>query len=373
MVGLKKILIVGGGIAGMSCAIQLAKGGFHIDLIDLDPQWRVYGAGITITGPTLRALKELGVVEEVISAGGSYRGARSRTDSGMVIEEMTMPGLAKDIPYGGGIMRPALHDILARRIKLAGVIVRLGSTVDFLEDLGSSVNVVFSDGTEGRYDLVVGADGISSRTRRLIFPDAPEPKFTGQGAWRTLAPRPPGLDMIEIYLGNPIKAGITPVSADGVYMFTLSPEAENDNIQQEEQVARLRNILANFGGLIGDIRDRLGPESVIVYRPLKTIFMPAPWYKGRVVLIGDAVHAMTPHLASGAGCAIEDAIVLAHELQAVDNLEAALAFFMTRRFERCRDIFETSIKIGEMELAGASGETLSHIYGEANKRLVIPI
>ena len=285
MVDVGKVLVVGGGICGMSCAIQLANSGLQIDLIDLDPQWRVYGAGITITGPTFRALKEIGLIGEVIEKGFACDGAKTRTRDGALIAEVNMPGLAAGIPYGGGIMRPVLHEILARATKGAGVAVRLGLTIDHVADLGSSVDVVFSDGTADSYGLVVGADGINSKMRQLLFPDAPEPHFTGQGAWRVLAPRPPAVDMIETFLSPGIKAGVTPISDKQLYMFALSPETE-DVIPPEDQAGRLKEVLEGFGGLIGDIRDHLGPESSIVYRPLKTVMMPAPWYRGRVVLVG---------------------------------------------------------------------------------------
>ena len=372
MVDVGKVLVVGGGICGMSCAIQLANSGLQIDLIDLDPQWRVYGAGITITGPTFRALKEIGLIGEVIEKGFACDGAKTRTRDGALIAEVNMPGLAAGIPYGGGIMRPVLHEILARATKGAGVAVRLGLTIDHVADLGSSVDVVFSDGTADSYGLVVGADGINSKMRQLLFPDAPEPHFTGQGAWRVLAPRPPAVDMIETFLSPGIKAGVTPISDKQLYMFALSPETE-DVIPPEDQAGRLKEVLEGFGGLIGDIRDHLGPESSIVYRPLKTVMMPAPWYRGRVVLVGDAVHATTPHLASGAGCAVEDAVVLAMELQARDRVEAALAAFMERRFERCHQIVKRSVDLGRMELAGAPGEEQARAYSEANDLLVMPI
>jgi len=84
---------------------------------------------------------------------------------------------------------------------------------------------------------------------------------------------------------------------------TLSPERGDDHLTPERQISRLREVLEGFGGLIGQIRDTLGPSSQIVYRPLETLLLAKPWHKGHIVLIGDAVHAATPQLASGAGAA----------------------------------------------------------------------
>jgi 2-polyprenyl-6-methoxyphenol hydroxylase-like FAD-dependent oxidoreductase len=368
-----KVLIVGGGIAGMCSAIELAKLDADVTLIDLDPNWRVYGTGITITGPTYRAFREIGLMEEVIAKGFACRGARTRTHEGVLLAEVVEMGLAPGIPYGGGILRPLLHNILSDRVRQADVKVKLGVTVDVLQTHGDEVDVVMSDGTSAHYDLVIGADGINSKTRALLLPDAPTPRFTGQGAWRMTAPRPADLDMIEMYLGQSVKTGVTPVSQDECYMFVLTRDAGGEIIEPAEQPDRLRQALVGFGGLIGEIRDTLGPDSPIVYRPLQVVLVDKPWHRGRVALIGDAVHSTTPHLASGAGCAVEDAVVLAQELKTRSSIGEALDAFSARRFERCRDIVESSIQLGEMELAGAPGEEQGRLYAEATGRLAAEI
>jgi 2-polyprenyl-6-methoxyphenol hydroxylase-like FAD-dependent oxidoreductase len=367
------VLVVGGGIAGMACAIELAKLDVAVTLIDLDPNWRVYGAGITITGPTFRAFREIGIMDEVIAQGFACRGARTRLADGTLLGEVVEIGLEPGIPYGGGILRPLLHRILADRVRAAGVTVRLGVTIDDVRPGDHDVEVTLGDGATARFDLVVGADGINSRTRALLFPDMAAPRFTGQGAWRVLAPRPPELDMIEMFLGHGIKAGVTPVSERELYMFVLTPETDGEIIAQAEQPARLRHALAGFGGAIGTIRDSLGPDSPIVYRPLQALLVPKPWHRGRVLLVGDAAHSTTPHLASGAGCAVEDGVVLAQELKLRSSVEDVLDAFAARRFERCRDVVETSVKLGEMEQTGAPGEEQGRVYAEANMRLAAAI
>jgi 2-polyprenyl-6-methoxyphenol hydroxylase-like FAD-dependent oxidoreductase len=370
---MKKILIVGGGIGGMCCAVQLAKAGLDVTLVDIDPNWRVYGTGITITGPTFRALREIGVMEQVIARGFPGRGSRARTQSGILFKEVISVGLEPGVPDGGGILRPALHQILSDKTVAMGVRVRLGLTVERMSSNPREAVVGFSDQSEEHFDLVIGADGINSKVRSLVFPDTPAPRFTGQGAWRVLAPRPPEVDMIEMYLGGTVKAGVTPVSQNQLYMFTLSRETAGAFIAPAAQPGRLREVLAGFGGLIGEIRDSLSAESPIVYRPLHIVLLPPPWHRGRVVLVGDAVHATTPHLASGAGCAVEDALVLAQEITRHAVLEDALVAYTHRRFERCRDVVETSAKLGEMELAGAAGELQARVYSEAMMRLTAPI
>ncbi len=112
----------------------------------------------------------------------------------------------------------------------------------------------------------------------------------------------------------------------------------------------LRERLAGFGGLIGELREQIQDSAEVVYKPLEAVFVNEPWYRGRVLLIGDAAHATTPHLGQGAGMAIEDAVVLAEELMAGGSLEEQLQRFMGRRFERCKFISDMSLLAGEKEV-----------------------
>ena len=359
---IENALIVGGGIGGMSAALAMAKRGVAVTLIDSDPNWRVYGAGITITGMSLRAFDDLGVLDEIRQRGYVHTGMRARKFTGEV-----MPGPphaiegAPPVMLGGGIMRPVLHDILSKRVRAAGIEVKLGVTVDSFEQDDDGVDAVLTDGTSARYDLMVGADGIFSKLRAALFPDAPGPQFTDQGCWRIVADRPPNVDRAEIYFGGPMKIGMSPISQDQMYLFVLEHVPGNPWFAPETHVEHMRELMAPFGGDIPAIRDALGEQSQINYRPLEWLLLPDPWYKGRVVLIGDAAHATTPHMASGAGLAVEDGLVLAEELAKTDDVEAALRGFMDRRFERAKLVVETSVKSGELEIAGQPNTMLAPV------------
>src|SRR5271168_4971806 len=153
----------------MSCAIQMRKAGIQVDLIDIDPNWRVYGAGITITGPTLRALHTIGVLNQVIAAGATWNGAKVHDKAGTLLGEVASPPLSEDLPGTGGIMRPVLHNILSTKTLEMLANVRLGVTVTQLVESGAQVDVVLSDGSRTAYDLVVAADGIFSKMREMVF------------------------------------------------------------------------------------------------------------------------------------------------------------------------------------------------------------
>lgn len=349
----KNILVIGGGIAGMCAAIELRKRGHHVDLVELDPDWRVYGAGITLSGPTLRAFTAIGVIDDILREGWCADGLSLHLADGQPIGEIPTPRIGRpDVPGGGGILRPVLARILRERTLAAGVAVRCGTSFSSLESGDDGVQVSFTDGRQQRYHLAIGADGLQSRVRDTLFPDAPKPRYTGQTSWRAVVPRPADLTRAMMAMGPGAKAGLNPVSKEQMYLFVTEARTQPDRISDDALAPELRRILAPFGGRIGEIRDALGAGSQIVYRPFFALLLPRPWHRARVVLIGDAVHATTPHLASGAGIGVEDAIVLAQELERQSDIDAALDAFTERRFERCRLVVENSVELGEMERRG---------------------
>lgn len=370
------ILVVGGGIAGMSAAMALRRAGHAIHLIDLDPQWRVYGAGITITGPTLRALQALGVLEEVRRHAYTGSGIRVCDTQGRAIVHIDTPVVGgSDVPGSGGIMRPVLHQILSSHTRAAGVIVELGRTIESLLEDVEGVEVVFDHGQRARYDLVIGADGVFSRVRRLLLPSAPPPTYTGQGAWRVTVPRPPEIDCRHFFLGGPVKLGLSPVSRDEMYMFVL--ERSDTRLRREGDLHRpLCALIEDYGGVIARVRSQLDARSAIVFRPLEGFLLPAPWHTtiARTLLIGDAAHPTTPQLASGAGMAVEDALVLAEELgRSGWDVPHALHAFMARRWERCRLVVENSLELGRLEQRGAPVEQQTALVQQSLRVLSEPI
>lgn len=276
------------------------------------------------------------------------------------------------VPGSGGITRPTLHAILSRPTIEEGAAVRLGVSVETLAQDTSGVDVRFSDGTRERYDFVIGADGIHSRTREQIFPGAPRPEYTGQCTWRVFTKRPPGVDRRHYFLGGPNKVGFTPVSDEQMYLF-VNERTVRKVLEPDELRIGLAKLLEGYGGHIATIRDSLMPTSEVVLRPLEAFVLPAPWNVNRVLLIGDAAHPTTPQLSSGAGMAVEDAIVLAEELVAAGTVTAAFAAFMARREARCRLVVDSSVAIGKLEQAHAPGDQLTAIVDRTLKALSEPI
>lgn len=370
----RNVLVIGGGFSGTSAAIQLRKAGFEVDLVEIDSGWRSYGAGITLNGATLRALGEVGVLPDVMTYGACCDGADIYTASGHKLGELHTPRLAgPDVPGNGGIMRPVLARILSEATRRSGTKVRLGCHPTSIDQQQTSVDVSLSDGTRATYDLVVAADGARSGVREKFFPEAPKAFYTGQGVWRAVIPRPKEVQRPSFYMGSRLKAGVNPVSQTAMYLFLTEDRPTNTHVNDDELLPQLQALLDQFPAPIPSyVRSVLGSESQIVFRPLDALLLPQPWYRGRVVLIGDAVHASTPHLAAGAGMGIEDAVVLAQELKGASSLEKALANFQQRRWPRCRLVVENSVRLGEIEQTGGSKEEHANIMRESMMALAAP-
>jgi 2-polyprenyl-6-methoxyphenol hydroxylase-like FAD-dependent oxidoreductase len=343
LTGVRTALIVGGGPAGMAAAIGLRRLGVEVRLAELEPDWSASGIGLTLLGPTLRALSAIGVAEGCVAAGFPLEELRVLNAAGEVTGGVDFPRLDGAGPSAVGITRPAFHRVLADATVAAGADVRLGVRVASLDPERGRVEL--TDGSSSSYDLVLGADGLRSQVRDLVLEDVPEPRFTGQAVWRTLMPRPPDLDVYHMIYGRRAKVGFVPVSGEHLYMFVVQNVDDLSRPPRGERPELLRRLLDADHWLIDYAREHVGDPD---YRPLEWLLVPAPWYRGRVVLLGDAVHTTTPHLAFGAAIAVEDATVLC-ELLAAHPVQEALERYTPRRHDRCRLVVENSVQLGEWE------------------------
>jgi 2-polyprenyl-6-methoxyphenol hydroxylase-like FAD-dependent oxidoreductase len=343
------ILIIGGGIGGLTSAIALRRKQFDVDIIEKDRSWSVYGVGIIQQSNVVRAMAELGVLDDYLTAGFGFDQLEIYIPSGVKVATIPAPKLTKDYPANVGIGRRALHKVLGERAIGAGARIRLGVTANSMQDDGESVKVRFSDDSTGEYAVVIGADGLYSDTRRTLFPGTPAPEFTGQAVWRYNFERPQNLVSLHVYDG-PMGIGLVPLSKSEMYMYLTTPEPGNPRYPKAGLAAAMRAKLSGapptLAHLVGNITD----DDAVVYRPLEWVFLTGDWHKGRVVLLGDAVHATTPHLGQGAGMAIEDSLVLAEELAKNDSAENAFTAFRNRRFERCKYIVERSKAVGDGQI-----------------------
>ncbi|MBV7378511.1 FAD-dependent oxidoreductase [Maritimibacter dapengensis] len=372
----RNALVIGGGIGGLCAGIALRQKGIAVDIIERDPEWSVYGVGIIQQMNSIRAMHELQVLDDYLSrAYGFDRTTLFVGPQGHKEAEFDAPRLAgAEYPSNAGILRRDLQKVLGDKVAEVGCDVRLGLTVTDMDDDGTGVDVTYSDGSSGRYDIVVGADGVFSTTRRMILPDAPTPRYTGQWVWRYNLPRPPEVEGIHIFAG-PCNAGLTPLNEDLMYMFLLSEEPEGFKLPVKGSAAamqeRARRTMAP--PQIAAYLDQITDDAEVVARPLEVILLDDDWHKGRVVLIGDAVHAATPHLAQGAGMAIEDALVLADELGKHDTPDAAFSAYRARRMPRVVHVAKTSILIGDAQMGKVPPVDVGALNGQTMGLMAQPI
>ena len=348
---LKKVLIIGGGIGGLAAALALRRADIDVDLVEINKEWTVYHVGIVVQGNALRAMAALGIAEKCVAVGFPYDGLEFRDLQGNLLADIHGVQVAgPHLPTDLGLTRPGLHKVLTDAVRDAGVRVRLGLTFTEIRERDARVTVTFTDGTSDDYELVVGADGAYSKVRAALFGDTYQPAFTGQGVWRYNVPRPPELTRAVMFAGlDTGKCGFIPLTPDTGYVLLVQAESPTERIPQEKLAESFRARLARCTGVMARLREQITDSSLVVYRPLHAVFVPAPWYMGRVVLLGDAVHAITPHLGQGAAQAIEDGVVLGELCARESSLTAVLDRYMRRRYERCKLIYEGSLQIGEWE------------------------
>jgi 2-polyprenyl-6-methoxyphenol hydroxylase-like FAD-dependent oxidoreductase len=345
------VLVVGGGIAGLTLAVALRRRGIEVEIVEIAPQWNILGVGISLTGPTLRALHSIGLLDQCVGRAFGFDRIVFADAAGRSVGALNMPRLCGPAyPATVAIGRPALHDVLLRAAEDLGASITLGTTVSALSQASGAVDVAFANGVRKTYDLVVGCDGIHSTVRALAFDHWPPASFTGLAVWRATMPRPKEIDCMHMFYGPQVKAGVNPHSHDEMFLFLVQPISDGRRLPPDRMHLLLQEQLADFSAdVVSYAREHITDPSKVDYRPMNAFLMPPPWYRGRVVLIGDAAHTTTPHLATGAGIAIEDAVVLAELLATELPVPELLEAFMARRFARCGLVVETAVKLGEME------------------------
>src|SRR5690606_9232165 len=229
-----------------------------------------------------------------------------------------------------GIEHARLHRLLLERVPAGAV--RFGVSVQALHQENDRVLVNFTDGTEGSYSLVIGADGIRSVVRSLALGGA-EPRFRGQVGWRFLAPCPPEIVGWTVFLGRSGAFLLVPIGGGRAYCYADQMVAQADADPVEGRVERLRELFSEYPSPVPEVLAGLDPSEQIHRAAIEKVVLDA-WGRGRVLLIGDAAHAMSPNMACGCAMALEDGLVLADQIEHTGIHVGIAAAFHHRRAPR---------------------------------------
>ncbi|MFD5325286.1 FAD-dependent monooxygenase [Streptomyces sp. NPDC127092] len=362
-------VVVGAGIGGLAAAVGLQRIGWEVTVVDRAPVLADAGAGISLAANGIRALDVLGVGAAVRAAGhGQYTGG-TRTPRGSWLARMD--GAALERALGSpivGIPRTELHRLL--REALAPGTLRTGVTATAADPLRGGRARVRFDGARPvtaadkgprpdevpdtlEADLVVAADGIGSRLRTALFPAHPGPVHSGSTVLRAITDRPVDLRTdFEITWGRGAEFGHI-AFADGraEWHAVLNAPA---GVRHADPLAVLRRRFARWHEPVPELLAATRPEAVL-HHDIAELATPLPSFvSGRVVLLGDAAHAMTPNLGQGACQALEDAVVLATELDGAADVDAALARYDAGRRPRTTAVAMAARRAGRM------GQQLDH-------------
>jgi 2-polyprenyl-6-methoxyphenol hydroxylase-like FAD-dependent oxidoreductase len=340
---IKTILVVGGGVAGLTTATALHRHGFTAELVERQQTWYALGAGFLVQGNGMRMLLSLGLAAGVEKAGAIVRRWHFCDQQGNVLSETDLEALWGDAGPCVGIERDKLQRALLPGV--ANVRCRLGTSVTLLAQDDRRVSVGFSDGSTSDYDLVVGADGIRSTVRALTLTTA-SPSYLGAMNWRSIAPiRPGGVTALQMHVGDGCMFGLAPGGGERTYGFgyVIQPRLHDP---LKGRLERLRNRFATFGSRVQEYLASLERDDQVICSAMEWMELEK-WHTGRVVLVGDAAHASSPLMGQGGCMAMEDACVLAEELRAAATVESALARYASRRKSRIEWVQHQSMEVQE--------------------------
>jgi 2-polyprenyl-6-methoxyphenol hydroxylase-like FAD-dependent oxidoreductase len=367
----KKILIVGAGIGGLCTGVALARIGVEVDIIDIKPDNSVPGVGWGLRTNGLRALREIGLLEPTLALGFPTPPLSYYDRNGRHVVDIPYGRQFDGMPNNVQLPRLGFLEMASAHALEAGCSIKMAITAVDIEQDADGVTVELSDGSSRRYDLVLGFDGINSSIRRYLFGEKYVPTPSGGVAWRAPVRAPDTLKGAVFCHGFGGKVGFVPLAGGMMYVIVTHHEPgrpRHDPAAFPELMYQRARAMMGDSVFMADEIESLRTAANVAYTPLDTVMVPYPWHRGRVMIMGDAAHAMTPYLGSGAAMAIEDGVVFAQLLQSDDTLYDLQTKFMARRYPRVKTVWDISLQMMHEEFDSATPEALdrrlAHLVNE---------
>jgi 2-polyprenyl-6-methoxyphenol hydroxylase-like FAD-dependent oxidoreductase len=339
----KSALVAGGGIGGLAAGIALQQAGWRVSIFEQAAEFKAIGAGLTIWPNAVKALYTLGLREDLEKMGVSEFAGGFFTEKGELLAKIAYADILNR--YGAPILAVHRADLLAALLnKLGKDRLRLGAKLLDLSQDEKGVTANFSNGETARADLLIGADGIHSKVREKLFGSRPL-NFSGYTAWRGVAPTPGKPFEAGETWGKGRRFGLVPLNGEAVYWFATDNRPANE---PHDPTRHQEELLYLFDGWHFPVKELIAttPAENILRNDIYDLPPLEKWTVGRVTLLGDAAHAMTPNLGQGACQAIEDAVVLAGCLAQSAQVPNALQRYEGLRRGRTTRITRQARQVG---------------------------
>jgi 2-polyprenyl-6-methoxyphenol hydroxylase-like FAD-dependent oxidoreductase len=337
-----RCLIAGGGIGALTAAIALARCGIQAQVYEAAPELKPLGAGIWVPPNAMQIFDQFGLAQAIRAAGQCIAAIEVQNMEGRVLQRVDLGPVEKRFGHGiVSIRRSRLHEVLASR--LDPKTIHLGRRCIGYVDHDVRIGLQFDDGSIAEADLVIGADGVHSAVRQQMRPDI-RTRYAGQTCFLGLAAlqlSEADRGMCRETWGAGIRFGYSAVAEDIVYWFAPVNSNRRHRDDPASALQKLKSELSDFPRPIPEIVGATAPQAVIQI-DIQDIAPVNPLGTGRVVLIGDAAHAMTPNLGQGGAQAVEDAYALAECIGRYAEPALAISEYQKRRWRKVSRIVRTS-------------------------------
>lgn len=343
---MKKVIIIGGGIAGLTTALALQQKSIEFEVYEAVPELKTVGAGISLAGNAMRELHKLGVGEDVKKRGHMIHSMKITDATGKMISVMDAERLS--VSYGldnVAVHRAELHAALLKPLPASRIITNKRA-IGF-EQRNDEVTILFDDGTQASGSVALVADGIHSAIRKQLLPQS-LPRYSGYTCWRGVVRNEWNLrhHAVELW-GAAGRFGYVPIGNNQVYWFACKNAPERSVIMQQYSVTEVAKNFRNYAGPVPQMIAATAPSDMI-WNDIADLKPIRKFAFGNVLLIGDAGHATTPNLGQGACMAMEDALAIADAMSRMGVGEQALKQFERERMARTHYIVNTSYHLGRM-------------------------